>query len=73
MENPFKIVLDDLKQVELFMGKYDAKNGNEHYMFGISTVMEYIAYKAGDDMFEDVFMYNMIASEKKAEEMEENK
>lgn len=57
--NPYKIVLEDLKQVSLFTGKYDAKNGNEHFMFGILTVMEYIADKAGHKEYTDMFIDNM--------------
>lgn len=60
--NPYKIVLEDLKQVSLFAGKYDAKNGNEHFMFGILTVMEYIADKAGNQKYTDMFIDNMNKS-----------
>lgn len=60
--NPYKIVLEDLKQVSLFTGKYDAKNGNEHFMFGILTVMEYIADKAGSKKYTDMFIDNMNRS-----------
>lgn len=50
----------------LFRGIYDAANGNKKYMYGISTVMEFIAYHAGDDIydkFSNEFTENMIASE----------
>ena len=60
--NPYKIVLEDLKQVSLFTGKYDAKNGNEHFMFGILTVMEYIADKAENQKYTDMFIDNMNKS-----------
>lgn len=62
-----QIVLDKLKEIDLFCGKYDAKNGGEHYMYGISTVMEVIANYAGDEEFEDMFLKNMIDSEEKVE------
>lgn len=61
----FQIVLDELKKCKLFCGQYDAMNGNEHYMHGVSSVMEVIAYHAGDEEFEDMFLKNMIKSEKK--------
>ncbi len=61
----WKAVLEELKEIALFRGIYDAKNGNEHYMFGISTVMEVIANKANDDGFEDEFLHNMKLSEEK--------
>lgn len=60
--NPYKIVLEDLRQVPMFTGKYDAKNGNEHFMFGILTVMEYIADKAGNKGYVDMFIDNMNKS-----------
>lgn len=59
------IVLNKLKECGLFCGKYDARNGNEHYMFGISTVMEVMANYAGDEEFEGMFMKNMTESEEK--------
>ena len=62
----FRIVLNELKQISLFCGTYNARNGNEHYMFGVSSVMECIAAKAGDNEFPDLFLTNIINSEKKA-------
>lgn len=53
----------------LLVGKYDAKHGNEHFMFGIATVMELIANKVSDadyNAFNDMFTQNMIDSERKA-------
>lgn len=61
-------VVDGMAECGLFYGRYDAKNGNEHFMYGISTVMEYLAYLVGDDYgaeFEDTFLKNMIKSENK--------
>lgn len=58
----YKIVLEDLKEVPMFMGKYDAKNGNIHFMYGISTVLEYIADKAGDEEYRDIFVDNLNKS-----------
>ena len=47
----------------LFMGEYDAKNGNEQFMNGIETVMEYIAEKAGKaEFFRSVFYGNIKRS-----------
>ena len=60
-----KIVLSKLKKCDLFCGKYDARNGNPHFMYGISTVMEVIASYAGDEEFKDMFLKNMIDSEDK--------
>lgn len=60
----FQIVLNKLKECQLFCGKYDARNGNEHFMYGISTVMEVIASYAGDETFEEMFLQNMYESER---------
>ena len=61
-------VVDGMTECGLFCGRYDAKNGNEHFMYGVSTVMEYLAYLVSDecgDEFSDTFTKNMIKSEKK--------
>lgn len=61
-------VVDGMTECGLFCGRYDAKNGNEHFMYGVSTVMEYLAYLVSDEYgneFSDTFTKNMIKSEKK--------
>ena len=51
----------------LFMGVYDAENGNEQFMNGIETVMEYIAEKAGrTKSFRSIFNGNIKRSCEKA-------
>lgn len=68
----FEIVLNEMKNISLFMGKYDAQHGSDKYMHGISTVMEYIAYNISDevgDEFSDTFLNNLIASEEYAKEL----
>ena len=35
----YKTVLKDLAECPMFLGIYDAKNGSEQFMYGISTVM----------------------------------
>ena len=55
----------------MFIGRYDAKHGSEKFMYGVSTVMEYLAYRVFDeygDAFSDEFVSNMVESEKKVEE-----
>lgn len=54
-QEAFKIVLEDLTKsgCGLFVGQYDAKNGSDKFMYGISTVMEHIAYKAGKKEYEE--------------------
>lgn len=63
-----KVVEDLMGQRGLFRGDYDAKNGNEHFMYGISTLLEYIAYSVDENFgneVENIFVKNMIKSEKK--------
>lgn len=55
----------------LFVGRYDAMNGDEHFMYGISTVMEYIAHQVSEEdgyNFSEMFNNNLIESKKKASE-----
>lgn len=61
----FQIVLNKLKECNLFCGFYDARNGKKDFMDGIYTVMEVIANHAGDEMYSDMFLKNMIVSEVK--------
>lgn len=70
VKEAYRIVFNDMMNsgCGLLIGKYDAKNGDEKFMHGIDTVMEWIAYKIseaqGDD-FSELFMKNMIESQKK--------
>lgn len=64
-EEAYKIVLEDLKKCDLFIGKYDAKNGSIEFMEGISCVMENIAYEADDKEYIDLFTRNIIESRNK--------
>lgn len=62
-------IFKNLCKCGMFVGKYDATNGNENFMFGISTVMETLAYLISDkvgETFSKAFTNNMIASEDKA-------
>ena len=65
-----KNIFEELKKCDLFVGKYDARRGNENFMFGISSVMECLAYmideKYGDD-FSHEFNENMLTSEEKVD------
>lgn len=65
----YAIVLEDLlsKNAGILNGKYDAKNGNLQFMYGVSTVMEMIAYSVNEktgDSFSEMFFKNMEKSEK---------
>ena len=53
----------------MFRGHYDAKHGNNSFMYGICTVMEFIADKASPeiyDKFSTEFVKNMNKSEERA-------
>ena len=70
-KDTLKKIIEEMKECGMFIGRYDAKNGNEQFMYGISTVMEYLAYRVSDeygDAFSGEFVNNMIESEKRAEE-----
>lgn len=50
---------------DMFRGIYDAKNGNKAFMYGIQTVMEYIAIHDSEEHYEefsDMFTKNIVKS-----------
>lgn len=71
IQDAYRIVLNDMLNsgCGLLVGEYDARNGNEQFMHGISTVMEWIAYRVSEEdynEFNDLFIKNLIKSEQKA-------
>jgi hypothetical protein len=71
VQNAYRIVLNDILNSDcgLMVGRYDAKNGSSEYMAGISTVMEWIAYRVSEadgDAFSEMFIENLLESERKA-------
>ena len=68
----YKIVYQDMLNsgCGLLFGKYDAKNGNKGFMYGICSVMEWISERAGElDTFNNMFLKNMSESAEKAENL----
>lgn len=64
--NTIKELIEEMSSCDLFIGKYDAKHGNEYYMYGVSAVMEYLAYRVSGeygDEFSKMFTKNMLDSE----------
>ena len=60
-------VVDGMAECGLFYGRYDAINGSTDFMYGIATVMEYLAHLVSDDYgaeFENIFSKNMKESAK---------
>lgn len=71
MKTAYQLVYDDmvLKGPKLFRGHYDAKHGSNSFMYGICTVMEFIADKVSPevyDKFSTEFVKNMNKSEERA-------
>ena len=71
LKNAYKLVYNDMvKCGGLFVGRFDANNGNEKFMYGIGTIMEFIALNAGEqtyDDFEKIWSENFINSLDKSE------
>lgn len=72
----YKIVYDDLTKPSacgMFVGKHDARNGNDSFMNGIWTLMEFIAYEVSEkngNKFNVLFLENLEESERKAKSLE---
>lgn len=62
----FQIVLNKIRTVPIYNGKYDAKHGDMKFMSGVASVMDWIAYEAEDEDFEDEFWGNIAESQLKA-------
>ena len=67
----YHLVYDDMvsKGPKLFKGCYDEKHGNNSFMYGIYTVMEFIADKVSPeiyDKFSTEFVTNMNKKEERA-------
>lgn len=61
-------LVSKMMECPLFRGEYDAKNGSESFMYGISTVMEYLASCVDDTFCQEVsgiFTHNMVKSQEK--------
>lgn len=60
-----KKIIEEMRKCGLFAGKFDAKNGNVHFMYGIGTVMEYLTTLISDeyhDEYEKEFINNFERS-----------
>ena len=61
-------LVSKMMECPMFRGEYDAKHGSESFMYGISTVMEYLASCVDDTFYQSVsdgFTRNMVKSQKK--------
>ena len=60
-----KVLLEEMKQIGVFNGTFDAKNGSWEFMHGVACVMEYLAYQVSEDYgekFSEEFFKNMRKS-----------
>ena len=63
-------LVSKMMECPLFRGEYDVKNGSESFMYGIATVMEYLAMRVDDTFCQevsDVFTHNMVKSQEKVQ------
>ena len=72
-QEAYRIVLDDLMNVNMFKGIYDATYDEKtnNYIYGIQTVMENIAYGVSEDCYDEfskMFLANVISSQEEADE-----
>ena len=68
-EKTLKEILDEMKQIGIFNGTFDAKNGSWEFMHGVAYVMEYLAYQVSEEYgekFNEEFFKNMQKSIDKA-------
>ena len=65
----YHLVYDDMvsKGPDLFKGRYDTKHENNSFMYGICTVMEFIADKVNPEVY-DKFSTDFVANMNKSEE-----
>ena len=63
-----KVIETIMENGGLLAGNYDAVNGGPSFMYGISTLLEYLAYSVEDNFGDEVretFIKNMLKSEKR--------
>lgn len=68
-EKTLKEILDEMQEIGIFNGTFDAKNGSWEFMHGVACVMEYLAYQVSEDYgekFSEEFFKNMEKSIDKA-------
>ncbi len=68
LKKAYQMVFDDLCHSRMFLGFYDAFNGNEQYMGGIETVMEVIAERGYGSDFAEYFTEEFANNLRRSEE-----
>lgn len=65
-----KGIIEEMCECGIFKGRYSGNNKSLGFMYGISTVMEYLAYKISDEYgndFSDTFLENLNISEQEVD------
>ena len=54
-QEAYRMVYNDIlnRGIGLFLGQFDAKNGKPEFMYGISTLMDFIAYESSEKDYDD--------------------
>lgn len=63
-----KAIIEKLQEKKFFTGIYDAKNGNDSFMYGMLTVLEAVAKLQSEEYANEVqakFLKNMSDSEER--------
>lgn len=71
MNKTLEELLNEMKQIGIFNGTFDAKNGSWEFMHGVACVMEYLAYQVSEEYlekFSEEFYKNMEKSIDKAKQ-----
>lgn len=53
-QKTLKEVLEETRQIGIFNGTFDAKNGSWEFMHGVACVMEFLAYQVSEEYFEEL-------------------
>ena len=66
-QDAYRIVYNDIlnRDIGLFVGRFDAVNGSREFMYGISTLMEFIALEISEadyNAFQDIWYKNFQES-----------
>ena len=77
-QDAYRIVYNDIlnRDVRMFMGCFDAVNGTHDFIFGVATVMEFIAFESSEadyESYQKIFSDNFQKSVDRAKEIRYNK
>lgn len=76
MSKTLEELLNEMKQIGIFNGTFDAVNGSWEFMHGVACVMAYLAEQVSEEYaieFNEEFTNNFVTSVDKANEKRYNK